>query len=56
MSIIDCKHVSKHFGEKVALEDINLEIPEGGIFGLDFVFPLPPREGEGKKTEEEAAT
>ena len=34
MSIIDCKHVSKHFGEKVALEDINLEIPEGGIFGL----------------------
>ena len=29
---------------------------EGGIFGLDFVFPLPPREGEEKKTEEEAAT
>lgn len=44
MSIIDCKHVSKHFGEKVALEDINLEIPEGGIFGL-----LGPN-GAGKTT------
>ena len=44
MSIIDCKHVFKHFGEKVALEDINLEIPEGGIFGL-----LGPN-GAGKTT------
>ena len=44
MSIIDCKHLSKHFGEKVALEDINLEIPEGGIFGL-----LGPN-GAGKTT------
>lgn len=44
MSIIDCKHVSKRFGEKVALEDINLEIPEGGIFGL-----LGPN-GAGKTT------
>lgn len=44
MSIILCKHVSKSFGSKVALEDINLEIPEGGIFG--FLGP----NGAGKTT------
>ena len=44
MSIIECKHVSKFFGEKVAIEDINLDIPEGRIFGL-----LGPN-GAGKTT------
>ena len=44
MSIIECKHVSKSFGEKVAIEDINLDIPEGKIFGL-----LGPN-GAGKTT------
>ena len=44
MSIIECKHVSKSFGEKVAIEDINLDIPEGRIFGL-----LGPN-GAGKTT------
>lgn len=44
MSTILCKHVSKSFGEKVAIEDINLEIPEGRIFGL-----LGPN-GAGKTT------
>lgn len=44
MSIIECKHVSKSFGEKVAIEDITLDIPEGRIFGL-----LGPN-GAGKTT------
>lgn len=44
MPIIEIKHVSKNFGEKVALEDVSLDIPEGGIFGL-----LGPN-GAGKTT------
>ncbi len=44
MAIIECRNVSKRFGEKLAIEDINLEIPEGGIFGL-----LGPN-GAGKTT------
>ena len=44
MSIIECRNVSKRFGEKLAIEDINLEIPEGKIFGL-----LGPN-GAGKTT------
>lgn len=44
MSIIEVKNVSKSFGEKVALDGISLDIPEGGIFGL-----LGPN-GAGKTT------
>ena len=44
MSIIECKNISKSFGAKVALQDINLAIPEGKIFGL-----LGPN-GAGKTT------
>ena len=44
MAIIDVKHVTKTFGEKVALSDISLSIPEGKIFGL-----LGPN-GAGKST------
>ena len=44
MSIIQCKNVSKSFGEKIAIEDINLSIPSGGVFGL-----LGPN-GAGKTT------
>lgn len=44
MSIIQCKNVSKSFGEKIAIEGINLSIPSGGIFGL-----LGPN-GAGKTT------
>ena len=44
MSIIQIQHVSKSFGEKVALQDVSLEIPEGKIFGL-----LGPN-GAGKTT------
>ncbi|MBQ2068899.1 MAG: ATP-binding cassette domain-containing protein [Bacteroidales bacterium] len=44
MSIITIENVSKSFGEKIALENISLEIPEGKIFGL-----LGPN-GAGKST------
>ena len=44
MAIIEIKNVSKSCGEKVALENVSLEIPEGKIFGL-----LGPN-GAGKTT------
>ncbi|NLZ19813.1 MAG: ABC transporter ATP-binding protein [Bacteroidales bacterium] len=44
MAIIECKNVCKNFGQKVALDHVSLEIPEGGIFGL-----LGPN-GAGKTT------
>ena len=44
MAIIECKEVCKSFGEKVALDHVNIEIPEGKIFGL-----LGPN-GAGKTT------
>ncbi len=44
MAIIECKEVCKSFGEKVALDHVSLEIPEGKIFGL-----LGPN-GAGKTT------
>ncbi len=42
--MIECRQVCKSFGEKVALDHVSLEIPEGGIFGL-----LGPN-GAGKTT------
>ncbi len=44
MNLIQCKNVSKSFGEKVALDNVSLEIPKGKIFGL-----LGPN-GAGKTT------
>ena len=44
MAIIEIKNVTKTFGEKVALDNVCLDIPEGGIFGL-----LGPN-GAGKTT------
>ena len=44
MAIVEIKNVSKNFGQKVALDDVSLEIPEGKIFGL-----LGPN-GAGKTT------
>lgn len=44
MAIIQCKEVCKSFGEKVALDHVSLDIPEGKIFGL-----LGPN-GAGKTT------
>ena len=44
MGIIVCKDVSKSFGEKVALDNVTVDIPEGKIFGL-----LGPN-GAGKTT------
>lgn len=44
MAIIECRDVTKRFGDKVAIEGINLQIPEGRIFGL-----LGPN-GAGKTT------
>ncbi len=42
--IIECKDVCKNFGEKVALDKVNVSVPKGGIFGL-----LGPN-GAGKTT------
>ncbi|MBO4605379.1 MAG: ATP-binding cassette domain-containing protein [Bacteroidales bacterium] len=44
MAIIEIKNVTKTFGEKVALDNVSLDIPKGGIFGL-----LGPN-GAGKTT------
>ena len=44
MGIIECRNISKSFGEKVALDGVSLEIPKGRIFGL-----LGPN-GAGKTT------
>jgi ABC-2 type transport system ATP-binding protein len=44
MSIIEVMNISKSFGEKVALDNVSLDIPEGKIFGL-----LGPN-GAGKST------
>ena len=43
-ALIKCEGVSKSFGEKVALDGVSLDIPEGKIFGL-----LGPN-GAGKTT------
>ena len=44
MELIKCSNVCKSFGEKVALDNVSLEIPKGKIFGL-----LGPN-GAGKTT------
>ena len=44
MAIIECRDVCKSFGQKVALDHLSLDIPEGRIFGL-----LGPN-GAGKTT------
>jgi len=44
MAIIECREVSKNFGQKVALDHVSVDIPEGKIFGL-----LGPN-GAGKTT------
>ena len=44
MAIIECRELCKSFGEKKALDNLSLSIPEGGIFGL-----LGPN-GAGKTT------
>ncbi len=44
MNALEVKNISKRYGEKVALENVSLEIPEGSIYGL-----LGPN-GAGKTT------
>ena len=44
MAVIECKNICQSFGEKVALNDVSVDIPEGQIFGL-----LGPN-GAGKTT------
>ena len=44
MELIKCSNVCKSFGEKVALDNVSIEIPKGKIFGL-----LGPN-GAGKTT------
>lgn len=44
MGLIECRNVSKSFGEKVALDNVSVDIPKGKIFGL-----LGPN-GAGKTT------
>lgn len=43
-NIIECRNVCKNFGEKVALDNVSVSAPKGGIFGL-----LGPN-GAGKTT------
>lgn len=43
-NIIECRSVCKNFGEKVALDNVSVSVPKGGIFGL-----LGPN-GAGKTT------
>ena len=42
--IIECRNICKNFGEKVALDNVSVSVPKGGIFGL-----LGPN-GAGKTT------
>ena len=44
MGLIECKGICKRFGEKVALDNLSVDIPKGKIFGL-----LGPN-GAGKTT------
>lgn len=34
MSLLECKHLSKSYGDKIALQDVNLTIENGKIIGL----------------------
>ena len=34
MGLIECRGISKRFGEKVALDNVSIDIPKGEIFGL----------------------
>ena len=43
-NILECRNVCKNFGEKVALDNVSVSVPKGGIFGL-----LGPN-GAGKTT------
>src|SRR5438046_1123612 len=44
MSAVQIEHVTKTFGQFVAVNDLNLEVPEGSIYG--FIGP----NGSGKTT------
>ena len=44
MVLLECKDLSKKYGKKQALADVNLEIPSGRIVGL------LGRNGSGKTT------
>ena len=44
MGLIECKDVCKSFGEKVALDNVSIDIPKGKIYGL------PGPNGAGKTT------
>ena len=40
MGIIQCKDVCKSFGEKVALDHVSLDFPQGKIFGTGLPSPM----------------
>lgn len=44
MNILECKNITKRFGEFTALDNVSIEVPKGSIFGL-----LGPN-GAGKTT------
>lgn len=45
MSAIQIRHVSRHFGNTIALEDVQLEVKEGEFFSL-----LGPSNAESQRS------
>ena len=49
--VMTTHHLSKRYGNKVALQDLNLQLPAGKIIGLDKNFALEMVTGGGVLVE-----
>lgn len=45
MTTIDTTALTKHYGDTVAVDNLNLSIPEGVVYG--FLSPIAPSERKG---------